>query len=67
LWRGKAYKSRKAKVTVWQRRTAYMKRPLKITLAVLVICVMGLFYGMQYLSMEFADGAYLEKMSIKKQ
>ena len=44
-----------------------MKRPLKITLAVLVICVMGLFYGMQYLSMEFADGAYLEKMSIKKQ
>jgi len=36
-------------------------------LAVLVICIMGLFYGLQYLSMEFADGAYLEKMGIKKQ
>lgn len=39
-----------------------MKKPLKITLAVLIVCVTGLFYGLQYLSMEFSDGAnYTEK------
>lgn len=34
-----------------------MKKSLKIMLAVLMICVIGLFYGLQYLSMEFTDGA----------
>ncbi|KOC90817.1 hypothetical protein [Winslowiella iniecta] len=34
-----------------------MTKSLKIMLAALVICVMGIFYGLQYLSMEFADGA----------
>lgn len=34
-----------------------MKRSLKIMLAILVVCVTGLFYGLQHLSMEFADGA----------
>ncbi|MCU5772053.1 hypothetical protein N5923_01280 [Erwiniaceae bacterium BAC15a-03b] len=34
-----------------------MKKSLKITLAVLVVCVIGLFYGLQYFKMEFADGA----------
>ncbi|KAA8994552.1 hypothetical protein FJU30_26180 [Affinibrenneria salicis] len=29
----------------------------KITLIILVVCVIGLFYGLQYLKMEFADGA----------
>ena len=34
-----------------------MKKSLKITLAVLVVCLTGFFYGLQYLKMEFADGA----------
>jgi len=39
-----------------------MKKSLKIILAVLVVCVICLFYGLQYLSMEFSDGAdYTEK------
>lgn len=39
-----------------------MKKSLKIMLTVLVICVIGLFYVLQYLSMEFSDGAdYTEK------
>lgn len=39
-----------------------MKKSLKITLAVLIVCVTGLFYGLQYLSMAFSDGAnYTEK------
>ncbi|THB82259.1 hypothetical protein E1N66_21915 [Pantoea allii] len=39
-----------------------MKKSLKIMLAVLVVCVIGLFYALQYLSMEFSDGAdYTEK------
>lgn len=34
-----------------------MKRSLKIFPGILVVCVVGLFYGLKYLSMEFADGA----------
>lgn len=39
-----------------------MKRFLKSTLAILMVCVIGLFYGLQYLKMEFADGADYSEM-----
>lgn len=34
-----------------------MKKSVKIMLAVLVVCVISLLYGLQYLRMEFSDGA----------
>ncbi|EXU75344.1 hypothetical protein [Erwinia mallotivora] len=34
-----------------------MKKPLKIMLAVLVVCVIIIFYGIKYFRMEFVDGA----------
>ncbi|WP_342755503.1 hypothetical protein AAGQ96_10685 [Pantoea sp. MBD-2R] len=34
-----------------------MKTSLKIMLVMLVVCIIGLFYGLQYFMMEFADGA----------
>ena len=34
-----------------------MEKLLKIVLAILVVCVIGLFFGLQYFKMEFADGA----------
>ncbi len=39
-----------------------MKKSLKVMLVVLVVCITGLFYGLQYFKMEFTDSAdYTEK------
>lgn len=34
-----------------------MKKSAKIMLAIMVVCVISIFYGLKYLRMEFADGA----------